>query len=69
MSSPQQDVFDNLLLRRMILRCIFKLKYDDFVKSEIQDMVICEIQNKWVDYCKCPECISYRIQMFNIMDM
>ena len=66
--NPQQDVFDNLLLRHKILTHLFYIKYKDQLYDDIKTIVYTSILQKWPHYCRCNECITFLIQHYNIMD-
>ena len=68
MTTPQEDVFDNLLLRHLILSCLIKLEYNEQLRMDIKELVGHLIIHKWHKYCRCDECITYTIEKYNIMD-
>ena len=58
--TAQEQVFDNLLLRHLILTKIEKMKYKATLNSVIKNLLSdCIIQN-WHRYCSCDLCLSSR---------
>ena len=58
--TPQEQVFDNLLLRHLILTKMEKMKYKKKLNKVIHDLLNeCIIQN-WYRYCSCDLCLSNR---------
>lgn len=56
----EQIVFDNKLIRRLILTKYIELKYKSEVEIGIKDIVISGIKKKWHRYCSCTKCKSAR---------
>lgn len=61
--TPQQQVFDNLLLRHLILSKVEYMKYKENLNSFVNDIVNDCILKKWYRYCNCNECIFKRLQL------
>ena len=60
MSSPEQQVFDNLLLRNKILTKIEYSKYKNELKVMIQDILDDAIIHNWYKFCNCELCTLQR---------
>ena len=56
MSSPQEKVFDNLLLRQIILTKLEYIKYKEKLHEYVHDIVFNDVISKWSRYCSCELC-------------
>ena len=58
--TAQEQVFDNLLLRRLILEKVVYAKYKEelrlFIRKEVDSLIV----NSWFKFCSCDICRNYR---------
>jgi len=58
--TPQQQVFDNLLLRHLILTKVEYMKYKSKLYFQIKELVLDNIKGNWYKFCSCELCQSDR---------
>jgi hypothetical protein len=56
--NPQELVFDNVDLKRIIITKMVKLKYNEELKEKMKNLLDEEIKKKWFLYCRCDLCTN-----------
>ena len=58
--TPQECVFDNLLLRHKILTKLEYIKYKETLQNLVKNLVFDSVISKWHKHCSCELCKQER---------